>query len=64
MEGDLELVLKFNRKKPMAKWQEPSQIKKISDTNYLLNLPGKVERNQIYHVNMLKREINGIYESE
>ena len=52
--GDRVLILKPKKlNKLMAKWQGPATvIKKISDTNYLINFDNK---EQIYHINMLKQ---------
>lgn len=55
-EGDLVLVLATSRPNKLAvQWIGPGTIRsKISETNYIIEMPGKKERSQIYHVNMLK----------
>lgn len=55
-EGDLVLVLATNKPNKLSvQWIGPGTIRsKISDTNYLVEIPGRKERSQIYHVNMLK----------
>ena len=52
--GDQVLILRPKKlNKLMAKWQGPGIVlKKVSDTNYLINF---ANREQIYHINMLKQ---------
>ncbi|GBM03940.1 Retrovirus-related Pol polyprotein from transposon 17.6 [Araneus ventricosus] len=56
-EGDLVLVLATGRGNKFGiQWMGPGTIQnKISETNYAVEIPGKRERSQIYHINMLKR---------
>ncbi|GFT52386.1 retrovirus-related Pol polyprotein from transposon 297 [Trichonephila clavipes] len=55
-EGDLVLVLATSRANKLAvQWIGPGTIlNKISETNYLVEIPGRRETSQIYHINMLK----------
>ena len=55
-ENDLVLVLATSKPNKLSvQWIGPGTIRsKISETNYLVEIPGKKERTQIYHVNMLK----------
>lgn len=55
-EGDLVLILATSRANKLSvQWIGPGTIRsKISDTNYLVEVPGRRERTQIYHINMLK----------
>lgn len=50
------LVLATSKPKNMSvKWIGPGKIEsKISATNYIVNVPGRREKSQIYHVNLLK----------
>lgn len=50
------LVLVTNKKTKMSvNWIGPGRIEsKISETNYILSIPGGREKSQIYHVNLLK----------
>ncbi|GFV19767.1 retrovirus-related Pol polyprotein from transposon 412 [Trichonephila clavipes] len=54
--GDLVLVLATSRANKLAvQWIGPGTIlNKISETNYLVEIPGRRETSQIYHINMLK----------
>ncbi|GFT10110.1 hypothetical protein TNCV_1115471 [Trichonephila clavipes] len=53
---DLVLVLATSRTNKLAvQWIGPGTIlNKISETNYLVEIPGRRETSQIYHINMLK----------
>ncbi|GFW20282.1 retrovirus-related Pol polyprotein from transposon 297 [Trichonephila clavipes] len=55
-DGDLVLVLAISRANKLAvQWIGPGTIlNKISETNYLVEIPGRRETSQIYHINMLK----------
>ncbi|GFW91684.1 retrovirus-related Pol polyprotein from transposon 297 [Trichonephila clavipes] len=55
-DGDLVLVLATSRTNKLAvQWIGPGTIlTKISETNYLVEIPGRRETPQIYHINMLK----------
>ncbi|GFX04047.1 retrovirus-related Pol polyprotein from transposon 17.6 [Trichonephila clavipes] len=55
-DGDLVLVSATSRANKLAvQWIGPGTIlNKISETNYLVEIPGKRETSQIYHINMLK----------
>ncbi|GFT26836.1 retrovirus-related Pol polyprotein from transposon 297 [Trichonephila clavipes] len=55
-DGDLVLVLATSRAKKIAvQWIGPGTIlNKISETNYLVEIPGRRETSQIYHINMIK----------
>ncbi|GFW07657.1 retrovirus-related Pol polyprotein from transposon 297 [Trichonephila clavipes] len=55
-DGDLDLVLATSRANKLAvQWIGPGTIlNKISETNYLVEIPGRREIPQIYHINMLK----------
>ncbi|GFX59130.1 retrovirus-related Pol polyprotein from transposon 412 [Trichonephila clavipes] len=55
-DGDLILVLATSRANKLAvQWIGPGTIlNKISETNYLVEIPGRRETSQIYHINMLK----------
>ncbi|GFT87138.1 transposon Ty3-G Gag-Pol polyprotein [Trichonephila clavipes] len=54
--GDLALVLTSSRANKLAvQWIGPGTIlNKISETNYLVEIPGRRETSQIYHINVLK----------
>ncbi|GFV97483.1 retrovirus-related Pol polyprotein from transposon 297 [Trichonephila clavipes] len=54
-DGDLVLVLATSRANKLAvQWIGPGTIlNKISETNYLVEIPGRRETSQIYHINML-----------
>ncbi|GFX80046.1 retrovirus-related Pol polyprotein from transposon 412 [Trichonephila clavipes] len=56
MDGDLVLVLATSRANKLSvQWIGPGTIlNKISETNYLVEIPGRRETSQIYHINMLK----------
>ncbi|GFW29274.1 retrovirus-related Pol polyprotein from transposon 297 [Trichonephila clavipes] len=56
-DGDLVLVLATSRANKLAvQWIGPGTIlNKISETNYLVEIPGRRETSQIYHINMLKQ---------
>ncbi|GFX81866.1 retrovirus-related Pol polyprotein from transposon 297 [Trichonephila clavipes] len=55
-DGDLVLVLATSRTNKLAvQWIGPGTIlNKILETNYLVEIPGRRETSQIYHINMLK----------
>ncbi|GFU88066.1 retrovirus-related Pol polyprotein from transposon 297 [Trichonephila clavipes] len=55
-DGDLVLVLATSRANKLAvQWIGPGIIlNKISETNYLVEILGRRETSQIYHINMLK----------
>ncbi|GFV98970.1 retrovirus-related Pol polyprotein from transposon 17.6 [Trichonephila clavipes] len=55
-DGDLVLVLATSRANKLAvQWIGPGTIlNKISETNYLVEIPDRRETSQIYHINMLK----------
>ncbi|GFT48225.1 retrovirus-related Pol polyprotein from transposon 297 [Trichonephila clavipes] len=55
-DGDLVLLLATSRANKLAvQWIGPGTIlNKISETNYLVEIPGRRETFQIYHINMLK----------
>ncbi|GFV79396.1 retrovirus-related Pol polyprotein from transposon 297 [Trichonephila clavipes] len=55
-DGDLVLVLATSRANKLAvQWIGPgTNLNKISETNYLVEIPGRRETSQIYHINMLK----------
>ncbi|GFV00748.1 hypothetical protein TNCV_1385671 [Trichonephila clavipes] len=55
-DGDLVLVSATSRTNKLAvQWIGPGTIlNKISETNYLVENPGRRETSQIYHINMLK----------
>ncbi|GFW28027.1 retrovirus-related Pol polyprotein from transposon 17.6 [Trichonephila clavipes] len=54
-DGDLVLVLATSRTNKLVQWIGPGTIlNKISETNYLVEIPGRRETSQIYHINMLK----------
>ncbi|GFW18843.1 retrovirus-related Pol polyprotein from transposon 17.6 [Trichonephila clavipes] len=60
-DGDLVLVLATSRANKLAvQWIGPGTIlNKISETNYLVEIPGRRETSQIYHINMLKPYYKG-----
>ncbi|GFW53257.1 retrovirus-related Pol polyprotein from transposon 17.6 [Trichonephila clavipes] len=55
-DGDLVLVLATSRANKLAvQWIGPGTIlNKISETSYLVEIPGRRETSQIYQINMLK----------
>ncbi|GFU36346.1 retrovirus-related Pol polyprotein from transposon 17.6 [Trichonephila clavipes] len=55
-DGNLVLVLATSRANKLAvQWIGPGTIlNKISETNYLVEIPCRRETSQIYHINMLK----------
>ena len=55
-EGDKVMVLAMSpTNKLSVQWHGPGTVEgKISDTNYIVSLPGKREKSQIYHINLLK----------
>ncbi|GFT13630.1 retrovirus-related Pol polyprotein from transposon 297 [Trichonephila clavipes] len=55
-DGDFVLVLATSIANKLAvQWIGPGTIlNKISETNYLVEIPGRRETSQIYHINMLK----------
>ncbi|GFW48289.1 retrovirus-related Pol polyprotein from transposon 412 [Trichonephila clavipes] len=55
-DGDLVLVLATSRTNKLAvQWIGPGTfLNKISETNYLVEIPGRRETSQIYHIHMLK----------
>jgi len=54
--GDQVLVLATSKPNKLAvEWIGPGVIEsQISETNYIVQLPGRKEKSQIYHVNLLK----------
>ncbi|GFS72061.1 retrovirus-related Pol polyprotein from transposon 297 [Trichonephila clavipes] len=56
VEGDLVMVLATsNQNKLEVNWIGPGKVlSRISDTNYVIDLPGRRDRSTIYHVNLLK----------
>ncbi|KAG8171994.1 hypothetical protein JTE90_000411 [Oedothorax gibbosus] len=54
--GDRVLVLAASRPNKLAvQWVGPGTIEsQLSDTNYVVKLPGRTDKNHIYHVNLLK----------
>ncbi|GFX17427.1 retrovirus-related Pol polyprotein from transposon 297 [Trichonephila clavipes] len=60
-DGDLVLVLATSRTNKLAvQWIGPGTIlNKISETNYLVEIPGRRESSQIYDINMLKPYYKG-----
>ena len=54
--GDLVLVMNTARTNKMSvNWIGPGTIEsKLSDTNYIVNVPGRREKSQIYHINLIK----------
>ncbi|GFS51892.1 CCHC-type domain-containing protein [Trichonephila inaurata madagascariensis] len=59
-DGDFVPVLATTRANKLAvQWIGPGTIlNKISETNYLVEIPGRRETSQIYHINMLKPYYN------
>ncbi|MDW0176561.1 MAG: RNase H-like domain-containing protein, partial [Nitrososphaeraceae archaeon] len=56
-EGDLVLIFATSKLNKLSEqWIGPGTVEsKISDTNYIVSIPGRKEdRSQIYHINMLK----------
>ncbi|GFX59590.1 CCHC-type domain-containing protein [Trichonephila clavipes] len=55
-DGDLVLVLATSRANKLAvQWIGPGTVlNKISELNYLVEIPGRRETSQIYHINMQK----------
>ena len=54
--GDQVLVLATSKQNKMAvNWMGPGTVtSKVSETNYLVDLPEKRDKSTIYHVNLLK----------
>ncbi|GFV09745.1 retrovirus-related Pol polyprotein from transposon 17.6 [Trichonephila clavipes] len=56
VEGDLVMVLVTSKQNKLeVNWIGPGKVlSRISDTNYVIDLPGRRNRSTIYHVNLLK----------
>ncbi|GFX37002.1 retrovirus-related Pol polyprotein from transposon 297 [Trichonephila clavipes] len=56
VEGDLVMVLATSKQNKIeVNWIGPGKVlSRISDTNYVIDLPGRRDRSTIYHVNLLK----------
>ncbi|GFV84213.1 retrovirus-related Pol polyprotein from transposon 17.6 [Trichonephila clavipes] len=56
VEGDLVMVLATSKQNKLeVNWIRPGKVSgRISDTNYVIHLPGRRDRSTIYHVNLLK----------
>ncbi|GFV00689.1 retrovirus-related Pol polyprotein from transposon 412 [Trichonephila clavipes] len=56
VEGDLVMVLVTSKQNKLeVNWIGPGKVlSKISDTNCVIDLPGRRDRSTIYHVNLLK----------
>ncbi|GFX28473.1 hypothetical protein TNCV_1152821 [Trichonephila clavipes] len=56
VEGDLVMVLVTSKQNKLeVNWKGPGKVlSRISDTNYVIDLPGRRDRSTIYHVNLLK----------
>ncbi|GFU19761.1 retrovirus-related Pol polyprotein from transposon 412 [Trichonephila clavipes] len=56
VEGDLVMVLVTSKQSKLeVNWIGPGKVlSRISDTNYVIDLPGRRDRSTIYHVNLLK----------
>ncbi|GFW73186.1 retrovirus-related Pol polyprotein from transposon 297 [Trichonephila clavipes] len=56
VEGDLVMVLATSKRNKLeVNWIGPGKVlSRISDTNYVIDLPGRRDRSTIYHVNLLK----------
>ncbi|GFS50097.1 retrovirus-related Pol polyprotein from transposon 412 [Trichonephila clavipes] len=56
VEGDLIMVLVTSKQNKLeVNWIGPGKVlSRISDTNYVIDLPGRRDRGTIYHVNLLK----------
>ncbi|GFS94488.1 retrovirus-related Pol polyprotein from transposon 412 [Trichonephila clavipes] len=56
VEGDLVMVLVTSKHNKLeVNWIGPGKVlSRISDTNYVIDLPGRRDRSTIYHVNLLK----------
>ncbi|GFW84672.1 retrovirus-related Pol polyprotein from transposon 297 [Trichonephila clavipes] len=56
VEGDLVMVLATSKQNKLeVNWIGPGKVlSRISDTNYVIDLPGRRDRSTIYHVNLLK----------
>ncbi|GFV05522.1 retrovirus-related Pol polyprotein from transposon 412 [Trichonephila clavipes] len=56
VEGDLVMVLVTSKQSKLeVNWIRPGKVlSRISDTNYVIDLPGRRDRSTIYHVNLLK----------
>ncbi|KAG8183850.1 hypothetical protein JTE90_005314 [Oedothorax gibbosus] len=54
--GDLVLIFAtFKSNKLIPHWTSPGTIlRKLSETNYVVQLPGEKATSKVYHVNMLK----------
>ncbi|GFT04018.1 retrovirus-related Pol polyprotein from transposon 297 [Trichonephila clavipes] len=55
VEGDLVMVLVTSKQNKLeVNWIGPGKVlSRISDTNYVIDLPGRRDRSTIYHVNLL-----------
>ncbi|GFV82477.1 retrovirus-related Pol polyprotein from transposon 17.6 [Trichonephila clavipes] len=56
VEGDMVMVLGTSKQNKLeVNWIGPGKVlSRISDTNYVIDLPGRRDRSTIYHVNLLK----------
>ncbi|GFV41529.1 retrovirus-related Pol polyprotein from transposon 297 [Trichonephila clavipes] len=56
VEGDLVMVLATSKQNKLeVNWIGPGKVlSRISDTNYVIDLPGRRDRSTIYHVNLQK----------
>ncbi|GFY23576.1 retrovirus-related Pol polyprotein from transposon 412 [Trichonephila clavipes] len=56
VEGDLVMVLVTSKQNKLeVNWIGPGKVlSRISDTNYVIDLPGRRDSSTIYHVNLLK----------
>ncbi|GFY22364.1 retrovirus-related Pol polyprotein from transposon 412 [Trichonephila clavipes] len=56
VEGDLVMVLATSKQNKLeVNWIGPGKVlSRISNTNYVIDLPGRRDRSTIYHVNLLK----------
>ncbi|GFS50080.1 retrovirus-related Pol polyprotein from transposon 17.6 [Trichonephila clavipes] len=56
VEGDLVMVLVTSKQNKLeVNWIGPGKVlSRISDTNYVIDLPGRRDRSTIYHVNLQK----------
>ncbi|GFV80057.1 retrovirus-related Pol polyprotein from transposon 412 [Trichonephila clavipes] len=56
VEGDPVMVLATSKENKLeVNWIGPGKVlSRISDTNYVIDLPGRRDRSTIYHVNLLK----------
>ncbi|GFY34150.1 retrovirus-related Pol polyprotein from transposon 412 [Trichonephila clavipes] len=56
VDGDLVMVLATSKQNKLeVNWIGPGKVlSRISDSNYVIDLPGRRDRSTIYHVNLLK----------